>query len=101
MQIAFAASAYDDLAYARRSWRRDCIGTPPIRVNYYFCGALPKWAAQLIALAMASTRLRGSSTCRKRSRTRRGSIGSARRSGTLTHSGSPMLALRWSRTGTA
>ena len=54
MQIAFAAQLYDYLAFARRSWRRDRIDTPPIRVNYYFCGALPKWAAQLIALAMAS-----------------------------------------------
>ncbi|MEZ4437255.1 MAG: hypothetical protein R3F65_33085, partial [bacterium] len=54
MQIAFAAQLHDYLAFARRSWRRDRMRPPPLRVNYYFCGALPKWAAQLIALAMAS-----------------------------------------------
>ena len=54
MQIAFAAQLYDYLAFARQSWPRGHLDTPPIRVNYYFCDALPKWAAHLIALAMAS-----------------------------------------------
>lgn len=59
MQIGFIAQLYDYLAYARSTWERGARGTPPIRINYYFCDFIPQWAGRFIALALASDHASG------------------------------------------
>ena len=54
MQIAFAAQLMDYMAHAQGSWGRGAIGTPPIRIQYYFCEEQPYWVKLLMASAMAS-----------------------------------------------
>ena len=53
MQVGFAAQLLDYLNFAKRSWGRGAIGTPPIRIQYYFCDAMPHWAYLLITAALA------------------------------------------------
>ncbi|MEZ4431754.1 MAG: thrombospondin type 3 repeat-containing protein [bacterium] len=59
MQIGFVAQLYDYLAYARSTWERGARGTPPIRINYYFCDYIPQWAGRFVALALASDHASG------------------------------------------
>ncbi|MCA9541949.1 MAG: hypothetical protein KC620_23795, partial [Myxococcales bacterium] len=53
MQLGFTAQLADYLNFARQSWGRGQIGTPPIKIQYFFCDFLPRWAALQMVGALA------------------------------------------------
>ncbi|MEZ4436157.1 MAG: hypothetical protein R3F65_27485, partial [bacterium] len=53
MQVGFVTQLHDYLAFANDTWRARRAQTPPIRVQYYFCDFIPRWAGLLMAAALA------------------------------------------------
>ena len=54
MQVAFAAQLMDYIGHVTDSWGRGARGTPPVRIQYYFCEAQPYWVKLLMATTMAA-----------------------------------------------